>query len=140
MVIKLRRCKRFDRKLLHKMYDNCIIPYLAQNRFLRLLIERTQALKIMRCCCMMRSFGSVSETLPKFSVIHVSTHIPLADALSTLNQTRIERVIQLAEDAMKKIVGRSPRIAVAGINPHAGENGLFGRQEIDIIQPAIENM
>jgi 4-hydroxythreonine-4-phosphate dehydrogenase len=76
----------------------------------------------------------------KFSVIHVSTHIPLADALSGLNQSRIERVIQLAEDSMKKIIGRSPRIAVAGINPHAGENGLFGRQEIDIIQPAIENM
>ncbi len=76
----------------------------------------------------------------KFSVIHVSTHIPLADALSGLNQSRIERVIQLAEDCMKKILGRSPKIAVAGINPHAGENGLFGKQEIDIIQPAIENM
>lgn len=76
----------------------------------------------------------------KFSVIHVSTHIPLADALSTLTQSRIERVIQLAEDSMKKIVGHSPKIAVAGINPHAGENGLFGKQEIDIIQPAIKNM
>jgi 4-hydroxythreonine-4-phosphate dehydrogenase len=76
----------------------------------------------------------------KFSVIHVSTHIPLADALRGLNQSRVERVIQLAEDSMKKIIGRSPKIAVAGINPHAGENGLFGRQEIDIIQPAIENM
>ncbi len=76
----------------------------------------------------------------KFSVIHVSTHIPLADALRGLNQSRVESVIQLAEDSMKKIIGRSPKIAVAGINPHAGENGLFGRQEIDIIQPAIENM
>lgn len=76
----------------------------------------------------------------KFSVIHVSTHIPLAEAISSLNQPRIERVIQLAQDSMKKILGRSPRIAVAGINPHAGENGLFGKQEIDIIKPAIENM
>ncbi len=76
----------------------------------------------------------------KFSVIHVSTHIPLAEAISSLDQTRIERVIQLAQDSMNKILGRSPRIAVAGINPHAGENGLFGKQEIDLINPAIENM
>lgn len=76
----------------------------------------------------------------KFSVIHVSTHIPLMDAITTLNQQRIERVIQLAEDSMQLILGRSPRIAVAGLNPHAGENGLFGRQEIDIIKPAIDNM
>ena len=76
----------------------------------------------------------------KLSVIHVSTNIPMADAISTLNQGRIERVIQLAEDSMKKILSRSPKIAVAGINPHAGENGLFGKQEIDIIKPAVENM
>lgn len=76
----------------------------------------------------------------KFSVIHVSTHIPLADAISTLNQQRIESVIQLAHDSMKKILGRTPVIAVSGINPHAGENGLFGTQEINIIKPAVENM
>lgn len=76
----------------------------------------------------------------KFSVIHVSTHIPLAKAISTLNQSRIETVIQLAEDSMKKVLGRAPRIAVAGLNPHAGENGLFGNQEIEIITPAIEKM
>jgi 4-hydroxythreonine-4-phosphate dehydrogenase len=76
----------------------------------------------------------------KLSVIHISTHIPLADAISTLNQTRIENVIQLAHDSMKKILLRDPRVAVAGINPHAGENGIFGRQEIEIIKPAIEKM
>lgn len=76
----------------------------------------------------------------KFSVIHVSTHIPLADAISTLNQPRLERVIKLADDSMKKILGRPPRIAVAGLNPHAGENGLFGQQEIEIIAPAIAAM
>jgi 4-phospho-D-threonate 3-dehydrogenase / 4-phospho-D-erythronate 3-dehydrogenase len=76
----------------------------------------------------------------KLSVIHVSTHIPMADAVSTLSQERIEEVIQLAEDSMKKILTRSPRIAVAGINPHAGENGLFGKQEIEIIKPAVERM
>jgi 4-hydroxythreonine-4-phosphate dehydrogenase len=76
----------------------------------------------------------------KLSVIHVSTHIPLADAISGLRQSRVEQVIQLAQDSMSKILGRAPRIAVAGINPHAGENGLFGNQEIEIIKPAITRM
>ena len=76
----------------------------------------------------------------KFSVIHVSTHISLLEAINSLSQARVETVIQLAEDSMKKILGRAPRIAVAGLNPHAGENGLFGNQEIEILTPAIENM
>jgi 4-phospho-D-threonate 3-dehydrogenase / 4-phospho-D-erythronate 3-dehydrogenase len=76
----------------------------------------------------------------KFSVIHISTHVPLADAISSLNQTRVETVIRLAQDSMKKILGHNPRIAVAGINPHSGENGLFGRQEIEILKPAVSNM
>lgn len=76
----------------------------------------------------------------RFSVIHVSTHIPLMDAITTLKQERVEQVIRLAEDSMRRILGRSPRIAVAGLNPHAGENGLFGDQEIVTIRPAIENM
>jgi 4-hydroxythreonine-4-phosphate dehydrogenase len=76
----------------------------------------------------------------KFSVIHISTHIPLADAVSSLNQPRVEQVIQLAHESMTSILGRKPRIAVAGLNPHAGENGLFGNQEADILQPAIQRM
>jgi 4-hydroxythreonine-4-phosphate dehydrogenase len=76
----------------------------------------------------------------KFSVIHISTHIPLADAINTLNQARVKTVIRLADDSMKKILGRNPGIAVAGVNPHAGENGLFGRQEIEILKPAIESV
>jgi 4-hydroxythreonine-4-phosphate dehydrogenase len=76
----------------------------------------------------------------KFSVIHVSTHIPLMDAITSLNQPRVEEVIQLAQDSMRMILGRAPRIAVAGLNPHAGENGLFGNQEILILRPAIANM
>jgi 4-phospho-D-threonate 3-dehydrogenase / 4-phospho-D-erythronate 3-dehydrogenase len=73
----------------------------------------------------------------RLSVIHVSTHISMADAVSSLNQSRIEDVIRLADRSMEKIIGRPPKIAVAGLNPHAGENGLFGHQEINIIGPAI---
>jgi len=73
----------------------------------------------------------------KFSVIHVSTHISLQDAITNLRQERIEEVIDLAEDSMLKILGRKPVIAVAGLNPHAGESGLFGREDRDIIAPAV---
>ena len=76
----------------------------------------------------------------KLSVIHVSTHISLLDAIQTLSTDRVERVIALAEENMTRILGRKPRIAVAGLNPHAGENGLFGREEIDTIIPAVERM
>ncbi len=76
----------------------------------------------------------------KLSVIHVSTHVSMQEALSVLDQSRIEMVIRLADISMKKIKGGMPAIAVSGINPHAGENGLFGKEEITIIKPAIEKM
>jgi 4-hydroxythreonine-4-phosphate dehydrogenase len=76
----------------------------------------------------------------KLSVIHVSTHVSLIDAIMGLRKERIEKVIELADKSMRKLLGVSPRIAVAGLNPHAGENGLFGDEEIWEITPAIENM
>jgi 4-hydroxythreonine-4-phosphate dehydrogenase len=76
----------------------------------------------------------------KLSVIHVSTHVSLQEAITALSMERIERVIELANSTMKSICGHSPRIAVAGINPHAGENGLFGSEEINTIAPAVNNM
>jgi 4-hydroxythreonine-4-phosphate dehydrogenase len=76
----------------------------------------------------------------KLSVIHVSTHVSLLDAISGINKERIEKVIMLADDVIKKLGISDPRIAVAGLNPHAGENGLFGREEIEIIGPAIRAM
>ena len=71
-------------------------------------------------------------------VIHVSTHISLLDAIKGLRKERIAAVIHLAHDTMIKLGYESPRIAVAGINPHAGEGGLFGDEEIKEIIPAIE--
>lgn len=76
----------------------------------------------------------------KFSVIHVSTHVSLLKAITGLSRERIEIVIALAHDTMKILCEGKPGIAVAGINPHAGENGLFGNEEIDKIIPAVENM
>lgn len=73
-----------------------------------------------------------------FRVVHISTHVSLSEAIKRVKKERIVNVIQLANEALKKISIVAPRIAVAGLNPHAGENGLFGMEEIDEIIPAIE--
>lgn len=70
-------------------------------------------------------------------VTHVSTHCSLAEAIQRTRQPRIRTIVKLTCDAVMKLMPQ-PRVAVAGLNPHAGENGLFGREEIDEIQPAIE--
>ena len=74
------------------------------------------------------------------NIIHVSTHVSLLEAITGLRRERIEKVIELANSIMKKLCSYEPRIAVAGINPHAGEHGLFGNEEIKEIIPAIEKM
>ncbi len=72
-----------------------------------------------------------------FRVVHVSTHCSLAEACRRVKKDRVLEVINLAYQAMKDVGIDEPRIAVAGLNPHAGENGLFGTEEIDEIIPAI---
>ncbi|MDI6601376.1 MAG: 4-hydroxythreonine-4-phosphate dehydrogenase PdxA [Thermoanaerobacteraceae bacterium] len=71
-------------------------------------------------------------------VIHVSTHVSLREACDRVKKERVYKVIKLADKAMNDLGLKSPRIAVAGLNPHAGENGLFGDEEIKEIIPAIE--
>ena len=72
----------------------------------------------------------------KLATVHVSTHIPLEQACR-LDRGHIVRTIQLGNDALLWMRRRAPRIAVCGLNPHAGEHGLFGRQDAEIIAPAI---
>jgi 4-hydroxythreonine-4-phosphate dehydrogenase len=72
-------------------------------------------------------------------VIHVSTHVSLREACDRVKKDRVLKCIHLANHTCKHIGIAEPRIAVAGLNPHAGENGLFGREEIDEITPAIED-
>ncbi len=72
-------------------------------------------------------------------VAHVSTHVAMAKVPSLITRERVLTVIRLANDACKKFGIAKPRIAVAGYNPHAGENGLFGTEEIEHISPAISD-
>ena len=73
-----------------------------------------------------------------FRVIHVSTHVALREACDRVKKERVLNVIKLADENLKKMGLEQPRIAVAGLNPHAGENGLFGKEEIEEISPAID--
>jgi 4-phospho-D-threonate 3-dehydrogenase / 4-phospho-D-erythronate 3-dehydrogenase len=74
----------------------------------------------------------------KLSVVHVSTHVSLRDACN-LDTDRIVRTIELGNEAMKLLGHETPRIAVCGLNPHAGEHGLFGNEDDRFIRPAVEH-
>ena len=71
-------------------------------------------------------------------VVHVSTHVALREACDRVKKERVLEVIRIAEDACRQLGIEKPRIGVAGLNPHSGEGGLFGREEIDEIIPAID--
>lgn len=71
-------------------------------------------------------------------VIHVSTHVALKEAIDRVQPERELTVIRLARDALLKLGVSEPKIAVAGLNPHAGENGLFGNEDAERIKPAVE--
>ena len=70
-------------------------------------------------------------------VTHVSTHCSLAEAIRRVRQPRVRTILKLTSDAVGRLI-ENPCIAVAGLNPHAGEHGLFGREEIEEIRPAVE--
>jgi len=73
-----------------------------------------------------------------FRVSHVSTHCSLREAIERARKPRILEVIRLTDEAVRRLGISQPRIAVAGLNPHSGEGGLFGDEEIREITPAIE--
>lgn len=92
-----------------------------------LLTERTGASRV-----------SMLLVGPKLRVVHVSTHVSLAEAVARVTTARVREVIDLAARACRSLGIVRPRIAVAGLNPHAGEGGLFGDEESIAIVPAIQ--
>jgi 4-hydroxythreonine-4-phosphate dehydrogenase len=91
-----------------------------------LLTERTHAPRV-----------SMLLIGPGLRIVHVSTHVALSEAIARVTPRRVEEVIQLAYDACRALGIAEPRIAVAGLNPHASEGGIFGSQEAESIVPAI---
>lgn len=73
-------------------------------------------------------------------VVHVSTHVSLRKACDMVKKPRIENCIRLADEVCRNLGIINPRVAVAGLNPHAGEDGLFGDEEIKEIEPAVKAM
>jgi 4-hydroxythreonine-4-phosphate dehydrogenase len=76
----------------------------------------------------------------KITVALVTTHIPLSEVAPALKQSEIVRVGLLLADFLRRRSKSAPRIAVAGLNPHAGESGKLGREEIEIIAPAVAEL
>jgi 4-hydroxythreonine-4-phosphate dehydrogenase len=71
-------------------------------------------------------------------IVHATLHQSVRQAIDMISREKVVRVIEVAERTLKRLGIAAPKIAVSGLNPHAGEGGLFGREEIEIIKPAIE--
>lgn len=71
-------------------------------------------------------------------IVHATLHLSVREALALITREHVARVIRVTDTALKKLGVAKPRIFVSGLNPHAGEDGLFGCEEIEIIAPAIQ--
>jgi 4-hydroxythreonine-4-phosphate dehydrogenase len=71
-------------------------------------------------------------------IVHATLHVSVREAVALITLERVERVIRVTDASLKKLGIARPKIFVSGLNPHAGEDGLFGSEESDIIIPALE--
>lgn len=78
-------------------------------------------------------------TTNDIAVSHLSTHLSLRQAIDLVTADRISTIVELTHNALSAFID-SPRIAVCGLNPHAGEHGLFGDEDEQIVRPAIEDL
>ena len=74
---------------------------------------------------------------PELRTVLVSIHVGLRQAIDAVTFENVFQTLEITHQALTRMLGRTPRMAVAGLNPHAGEGGLFGREELDVIAPAI---
>lgn len=75
----------------------------------------------------------------KLRVVLLSTHVALRDAIELVTPESLARLVEFADRTLSGLIGKRPKIAVAGINPHASEGGMFGYEEAERIEPAIES-
>lgn len=81
---------------------------------------------------------SLMLTAGRFRVVHVTCHVALSEVPALIAQPRVEQTINLFHAALERMDGKPPRIAVCALNPHGGEGGLFGDEEIRAIAPAVK--
>ena len=84
-------------------------------------------------------FGEMN-VIKEFSTFRVTSHVALREAVNLVTPERIESAIRLADDTLRAAGCAKPRIGVAALNPHNGENGLFGDEEIRVIRPTVDKM
>lgn len=84
-------------------------------------------------------FGEMN-VIPEFSTFRVTSHVALRDVPDMITPDRVKAVVRLANRTLRSMGRQSPRLGVAALNPHAGEQGLFGDEEIRIIRPTIERL
>ncbi len=75
----------------------------------------------------------------EYKIVHCTLHQSVRQSIESITRERVAHVIAAAERTLKRLGTREPLIHVGGLNPHAGEGGLFGREEIEVISPAIED-
>ncbi len=75
---------------------------------------------------------------PRVRVALATNHVPIAGVSRSLSKPRLVAQLHLLSRSLRPLLGKKPRIAVCGLNPHAGEGGLLGAEEVDVIRPAIE--
>ena len=86
-----------------------------------------------------KGYHSEINVLDELMTTRVTSHIGIKDVAEKINQDAVKRAVNLANDTLLRAGNMRPRIAVAALNPHAGDNGKFGREEIDILEPAINS-
>ena len=84
-------------------------------------------------------FGEMN-VIKEFSTFRVTSHVALREAVTMISPQRIEAAIRLAHNSLSAAGRSEPRIGVAALNPHCGENGLFGDEEITLIRPTVERV
>ncbi|WP_312793706.1 PdxA family dehydrogenase [Tianweitania sp.] len=85
-------------------------------------------------------YFSEMNVLDPWWMFRVTSHVALRDVADAITETSIRNAVELAVTTMRKAGIERPRLAVAALNPHAGESGLFGTEEIEIIRPTVEAM
>jgi 4-hydroxythreonine-4-phosphate dehydrogenase len=84
-------------------------------------------------------FGEMN-VIPEFSTFRVTSHVSLREAVNMITPERITAAVQLADTTLRAMGHAQPRIGVAALNPHGGENGLFGDEEIRVIRPTVDEL
>lgn len=101
----------------------------------------TEMLQAQAAAFLGRAIGALPVRMmlanPELKTVLVSIHMSLRQALEAVRFETILETLEITHAALGRLLGRPPRLGVAGLNPHAGEGGLFGREEIEVIAPAI---